>query len=855
MKRNIIYNLLSALLFGSGVLATSCVSDMDDDAPKLGAGCLTLDLGISDAKSRLIIVSEKNPNSDKDYNENTISTLDVYLYDNTNFTTTSASLFHKRITAITDNPVNVSINELEAYDGKSLRVIAVANYHEDTALPDNATVEQLSAIPTRTSEFRKLSEDDKTRAEAPADFVMQNFTQADNNNVVTLDVKNGCSTKVSLKRVAAKIRTALSIPETIEEEGVSWKPDWDDIRVFITNGVRKARLDGDGSKVELTDNKEDADQSDYYSIATSGQKETEDYYLARQLIKHEADELPNYMDAEYPIYNNLPLYTYPSSWEDSMLEDYQPMLIVVVPWESNSGGTTTYLPTYYKMPITKDTQIISNAYYYLRAHIGMLGSISPEAPMEVKMECEIAEWGQADETTADLRPIRYLIFNQKEFVLNNERSITIPFTSTHPCYNPDEVSNAVSVTYFTYYGYRTYGEEKPKPLTSGYTCTVDNEAGTLSFTHDFDYKYYSRFEVDITINHNDSGAKDAYKQTLHITVYPPIYLTASELIEGKAYNNNDGWILVNGYGTTNAATGSLGPVGNSLDNYESGVLLTLHVTQFNEEEAAKWRIGDPRKRYINNQMDDNSMKDDLADHTTIWTDSRGPYKGDSSNSSQQGTGEWKTIWEYYTGPDWTITMNDGTVWDAKKDTHNARAKSGLTYYYPTLEDKDATEMMIAPAFTMVSAHARAAHAFSKAEARRRCATYQQFGYPAGRWRLPTRAEIQIVKQLQEDKIMAKVFDGDNSWSANGTVNENGDYNNRSTAYVRCVYDSWYWDQVDEAGNPGLNRIPNDDGTKANWKIFTYGDRPKENPLSSTSSEQTYSVENFLKKHNGVTEVK
>ena len=107
---------------------------------------------------------------------------------------------------------------------------------------------------------------------------------------------------------------------------------------------------------------------------------------------------------------------------------------------------------------------------------------------------------------------------------------------------------------------------------------------------------------------------------------------------------------------------------------------------------------------------------------------------------------------------------------------------------------------------------------TKEQAQKRCAAYQEDGFPAGRWRLPTSAEFDYIGKLcAEEKIPPIFSDGMYYWSATriynynqgngGSITEN---TSRTTAFMRCVYDDWYW---------GSNRI-ND------RKVFTWGDAPR-----------------------------
>lgn len=81
----------------------------------------------------------------------------------------------------------------------------------------------------------------------------------------------------------------------------------------------------------------------------------------------------------------------------------------------------------------------------------------------------------------------------------------------------------------------------------------------------------------------------------------------------------------------------------------------------------------------------------------------------------------------------------------------------------------------------------------------RCAGYQENGYPAGRWRLPTPAEILYVGRLGAEGKVDGIFVNNVVYlssnggyryleSNGGSVTKEGD----TSATLRCVYDLWYW---------------------------------------------------------------
>ena len=132
----------------------------------------------------------------------------------------------------------------------------------------------------------------------------------------------------------------------------------------------------------------------------------------------------------------------------------------------------------------------------------------------------------------------------------------------------------------------------------------------------------------------------------------------------------------------------------------------------------------------------------------------------------------------------------------------------LENYYPTSTEANAYQV-IAPKFRISSKLAGYSHS-SPQGAAYRCASYQEDGYPAGRWRLPTTAEVLFVINLQNKGKIQNLFHGSNAYfSATDNVKNNSDgvnlvkghdgFGNDKNGSVRCVYDEWYWDQRKRLG--------------------------------------------------------
>ncbi|MBR1707055.1 MAG: hypothetical protein IJ721_09775 [Bacteroidales bacterium] len=149
--------------------------------------------------------------------------------------------------------------------------------------------------------------------------------------------------------------------------------------------------------------------------------------------------------------------------------------------------------------------------------------------------------------------------------------------------------------------------------------------------------------------------------------------------------------------------------------------------------------------------------------------------------------------------------------------------SGLTNYHSTRDDIHG----VAPLFIIASSYGKTAPVRYN-EAVVRCAAYQENGYPAGRWRIPTEEEINFLQKLNANKKIEDLFyskvkstkdeSEEGYWASSGRFYSyhrkkfsNQSYIGESATqgmnqYVRCVYDAWYWGEepLDDNGKPTTN---------------------------------------------------
>lgn len=262
---------------------------------------------------------------------------------------------------------------------------------------------------------------------------------------------------------------------------------------------------------------------------------------------------------------------------------------------------------------------------------------------------------------------------------------------------------------------------------------------------------------------------------------------------------------------------------------------TITVEVWNDEGLdATWKIiqypaiyivGDYNKNGANNRFvygeSSGSVNDD--DNNSL-----GGVNNPSTSSSSNSNLNQYTIYitsfdiegsEYAIGDPRSSSVNNLSFLSEKSDSKGKK----LTHYYPSRQTE--VDNVIAPAFKIASSWG-VTYDISYAEAQRRCASYQENGYPAGRWRVPTEAEIEYIVSLSNRGVIPALFNGQ-YFASSGRYYDNGyrdwggidpsaigfhDSNGNDYA-VRCVYDVWYW------GNEKMSEKGGSDTQ------FVWGDEP------------------------------
>lgn len=425
----------------------------------------------------------------------------------------------------------------------------------------------------------------------------------------------------------------------------------------------------------------------------------------------------------------------------------------------------------------------------------------------------------------------------------------------------------------------------------------------IAFYKEVDDDEYSMVEFEVTVQHSDvadgsSGIdKRLYKETVNINQFPGMYITAvqNNTISNDAHtalsgNGAYGNTIINGRYDDHVSWGNNYNTGvfdqsSTYDNrkmalnavnwdYSMGLstgFLNWNpnmylVTITNLPENTEFIIDDPRSYYINNYLSNDNVD---AQNLTPYPDQywKRVYAGTYWNVEKLNNPTASEIQTIMNGreepqPDrynWTYGYKvDGFI--------SAKALSGesprtLRYYYPTREAMDNSKT-VAPKFRICSSYGGTWAYLTREMARRRAAAYQELGYCAGRWRLPTFGEVKFVMELSRQNKIPRLFGRESGvwyyWCAQGAVlvpprgdttteikivadpgrNGNPEGGNSAVApftgnnfrdHGRFVYDEWYWGSTPI--EPSSNQAPN-----RNTPIytFTWGDQQKTNPENPTN---------------------
>lgn len=849
--------LLHILILLPLLLAAGCTKDFVSDSP--GSG-LVLTVRCEDSA----LTRSTPEDGETRFNENLIKSVDFFFYPGDAPAADADAVFHKRVD-LDEDPVTYTGGQWEATftlvlkktdseliftAANSLRatVYAIVNYGGDLA-PDgdlgSTSLAELAAVGVIT-DF----------AATESSYVQGSFLM-DGKTVITYNPSAAISASgtIEARRFAAKLTTAISVADEVTLKHVSiddpdevWTPVLHTMRIYLVDGAKNVSLGTESS----SDNTSPVFFS--YSAEESRRPFLRDNgteYLTHTSVDSGA--------GEKIYYNTYPMYSYPVRWSSGR-PDYtqplpsQPYLKLEMDWRRTEVNGYSYdrRKYYYKVILPTDS-LERNNWYHLNIDVSILGSETDEGKALLNPTTYyILDWQNKSvpiDKYAVISKARYLSVDTKVRRLNNLTQLSIPFVSSHdvmivegsvtarrPYYGEiTDESTQVDVYSTKYHAwvrkdasdgtyYLDYAGQNLSPNGNpAYepSAWVSNTSTTVELNHtlqndytqnDFDYSPYT-IEFDIVHDDLTAGVYPYNEYLKHITIvqYPGIYIEScpNSDSEIKATSNSGGtpyydtgtkpwWDKPWGYVYIDA--GRFIRTGNN--NTEPYNKLSTPENKREMQWRTVWYTGGGRDIFrINVTVLPNNSSFVIGDPRIPGYDTTVPVLGYSFVNN--GTAAGDAVLEDRTGG--VSNFHSAPVVDGDVNTPLALTGESrpLMYYRPT-ESSDRTKNMIAPGYRISTKLGGTEHGnLNAAQAKYRCAGYQEDGFPAGRWRIPTISEIKFIAQLSAKGVFEPMFRS-NYWSANGVVNvnvENGTVtsNNNQDALLRCVYDSWYWG--DEQWNP------------------------------------------------------
>ncbi|MBR5043410.1 MAG: hypothetical protein IKX67_09270 [Bacteroidales bacterium] len=429
-----------------------------------------------------------------------------------------------------------------------------------------------------------------------------------------------------------------------------------------------------------------------------------------------------------------------------------PYIKFQLPWVNEDKGYNNF---YYKFLIPELTTFERNRIYIFDATIDVIGG-TEEDFAEVIDYIYVADWWTPGNISATYESAKYLSVISHSYTIYGEPGITVPVVSSDDI----QITNAEATG--EYIGKIKGSKTNLKNGTTTYVYADVDTNGKESFTlthalvdnvalPDFDC---TPITYTVTIKHVSGGLSKT--ETVTIVQYPNIYVERMQSngyvwVNGQGGGDSQIYVYNNNRDVIGVVTGRAGVNGQGDNNNQNNYNIYVSVLP----AGSSYIIGDPR-----------------VGGTAISN------LGYATYSSQNN---------------YTL---DNTV---------------PTKYQSAGQ---ATENVIAPAFKVASSYGKTTR-MSYTRARERCASYQEAGFPAGRWRLPTEAEVRFAVDLSKNGHIPTLFQTEENngyWTANGsiysttangtlytTTNPTSDNTDRS---VRCVYDIWYWGDAPMTNNSG-----------------------------------------------------
>ena len=486
--------------------------------------------------------------------------------------------------------------------------------------------------------------------------------------------------------------------------------------------------------------------------------------------------------AGYTSWQADPVYTYPQKFTVSDVT--APYFKIFCPWVCDGKGTNNF---YYKILLPKIGSFQRNKIYTMTVDLSVIGSTENDWALATRL-ISVADWCNPDLIEASFEGAMYLEVPVKRYEIYGVDDVYVPVIS----------SNDIQITNLR--GTKTNLYNGNTVNVSATTTDVSKEGFKLVHQLNNDMTSANFDCTPITFTMTVQHTAGGLSKTIEVTViqYPSIYAKAEQ---------SNGYAYVNSYTYANRRGGRYQGA-NAYNNRGSGYNTSDQLGSMNSGNA----VNNNRNQYvITVSVLPDGYKVTGMDEDVVIGDPRGGRLTENYLGFAAGT--------------------DGDVVRTVQANYNAVSTN--------------TQNVIAPAIRIASSWGATDPILNYDRAEERCAGYQENGYPAGRWRIPTVAEIDFLISLSDYNHIPELFSPeyhpatwnwgyvsayyDVYWAGgnytyggvpyvgqnhtNAFINMAGatldgnrlvKNNERLNTYIRCVYDEWYWSDTkyNNQGQPG-----------------------------------------------------
>lgn len=463
-------------------------------------------------------------------------------------------------------------------------------------------------------------------------------------------------------------------------------------------------------------------------------------------------------------------YVYAHVWDNASTLEKEVRLIVNIPMNYLPDNATEWKfldNSYYQIPVSTKKELNRNTCYEVNVTVDAPGGSNPSKPVLLKdISYSVRDWDEERiNVGGDTDRPAYLTLNEYEMEMHNmaDDNTTLEFAS----------SSEVTATIDRVYYIDKFGQEKElTQITNGSADEWGENIGS-----DYRPNWKNRCIIKITPDENITGKiqvhgdvpgnnavryiiftvenEEGIKREVKVAQYPLEYIT-----------NIQGWY---------SYRSDFG--GTTWENYRDPSQKRVSAYNYDSRNDT-WSYS--ATRYGNDYIFTSKVAEEIE---------TGSNRGKSSIS-------------YYYYNRWQTSLSTNEIWNAG----NARmyhvqitASSGdYTLGQPRITNgktdpgEDNAEL-VSPSF-MIASQLGAVFSISDEEmAASHCREYvevAQDGTVYDDWRLPTRAELEIIMEFQykENAAMDEVLAGPSYWSASGLV-----YNNKGSGTaktIRCIRDAY-----------------------------------------------------------------